>query len=189
MAEFFTNPAFSKLDVLVNCPSTTIKRAAGAFPHIERKNLLENLLAIEKDYWYVREPYHKMQWTFLIGTNWDQFPLFSEIGFYRATSPEGREVLAHLAYTAEELRDFGLNGFYREYPEFLAHPFTRMMFREVKARAKRKCMKCGFNVSDVHHLNYPEWKHKNSVVLGFDTEENLIALCRRCHCEAEGKER
>jgi predicted HNH restriction endonuclease len=37
-------------------------------------------------------------------------------------------------------------------------------------------------VTQVHHVRYPPWGT-------FDTEENLLALCRPCHAAIHGKDR
>jgi len=71
---------------------------------------------------------------------------------------------------------------YSTYKEYLSHP----KFRAIRAKAMQKakftcqdCKKCP--ASEVHHIRYPKWGT-------FDTVDNIIPVCHRCHCIRHGKE-
>jgi len=96
--------SFPRVDFLINCPASAIKRDRNCSLTHGTKTLDEYRSAIRKEFWIVREPYYKWQWTFLIGTNWDSFPAFKKLGFYRLDSFEGREIYKVLNHTREELQ-------------------------------------------------------------------------------------
>lgn len=92
LAEMAKVPCYDKLDFLVYCAATNIKRVQ----HFTNKTLVDHLDGINKKFWVIREPKDRHQWTFLLGTNWDAMPDFRKIGFYNAHSPEGLEILTTL---------------------------------------------------------------------------------------------
>lgn len=96
---------FDKMDIFINCPATTIKRRCG-LASIKNKGLdirlSEYLKLIDKKYWILREPTGYHQWTFLIGTNWDSFPVYKKLGFYSIESEEGQKILYNLNYSEKE---------------------------------------------------------------------------------------
>ena len=65
-----------RLDVLIHVAATPIKRQFYSPVHPLMKRLDELMAMVPKDYWMIREPYGRHQWTFLIGTNWHSFPRF-----------------------------------------------------------------------------------------------------------------
>lgn len=95
---------FPPMDILIHCSATNCKRFRKA-KHVARvdRRLDEYLAQIGKKFWFVREPYYRHQWTFLLGTNWDAFPRFHKIGFHRVDSDRGRDILKKLCLTKEEL--------------------------------------------------------------------------------------
>ena len=88
------------VDILLHLSGTHRKRVHSV--HHNRPPLVEMVPTIKKDFWYVRRPYNREQWTFLLGTNWDQFPRFERQGFVRADSPEGRAIMHRLSYPQGE---------------------------------------------------------------------------------------
>jgi len=71
---------------------------------------------------------------------------------------------------------------YSTYQEYLSHPRFRQVRTAVMLRSKGRCERCHAKPpTEVHHLRYPPWGT-------FDTEDNLIALCHRCHCDLHGKD-
>lgn len=71
---------------------------------------------------------------------------------------------------------------YKTYRAYLSHP----RFLEVKKvawqRANGACEMCrSRRPKDTHHLRYPKWGT-------FDVPENLLVVCRECHCKIHGKE-
>lgn len=98
---------FQYMEFLIYLSATNIKRvrryeeAAGKDAKI--KLLTQYLTGINKKIWIIRKPEGKHQWTFALGSNWVDFPAWEKKGFYSISSPEGRDILAHITYTANEL--------------------------------------------------------------------------------------
>jgi hypothetical protein len=100
LADIAAQPRCAKLDILVNMSATAQKRirlAAG-----DRSKLDEYLNTIEKKYWLIRKPYGNWQWTFLIGTNWSDFPRWKKEDIYDLNSTQGQEIFEKLAMTTRE---------------------------------------------------------------------------------------
>lgn len=106
LIETTQNPAISKMDLLINCNATSIKRVAKSPVHKESRNLQERLEEINKREWLIREGHGKQQWSFLFGTNWDKCPEFKQIGMFNIKSRTGKEILKNLNYTNNELKTF-----------------------------------------------------------------------------------
>ena len=71
---------------------------------------------------------------------------------------------------------------YSSYAEYLRHPQFRRVRTQAMLRSGGRCEQCGDAApSEVHHLRYPPWGT-------FDTPDNLVAVCHRCHCEIHGKD-
>jgi three-Cys-motif partner protein len=105
---------YSKLDILINCPSATIKRVSRSPLTKSKETLIDYLNKIDKEHWLIREFYFKHQWTFLIGTNWINFPRFKKIGMYPMSSVEGKKILYDLNYTTSEKKEM-MNEANRDY--------------------------------------------------------------------------
>jgi hypothetical protein len=103
LAEMSQWSGLARVDFLVNCSATNIKREYRAFHR--GRHISDDVAGIAKRYWLVREPYGKFQWTFLLGTNWDKFPEYRKIGLYRLSSPEGQAILERLAYSEPERKE------------------------------------------------------------------------------------
>lgn len=100
---------YSKLiDILIYVSSANIKREYFA-PKCEcNKRLSQFMAMISKQNWIVRQPQAKHQWTFLIGSNWDSFPVFEKLGFHRTTSIEGQAIMHRLDTTNKERKNGSL---------------------------------------------------------------------------------
>jgi len=109
LSRMFRQKRFSTLDLLLYFSATNLKRQLKAPGCQFNSRLKEVLMVIDKRHWIVREPYGRHQWTFLIGTNWTDFPVFERLGFHRWDSDEGQRILDILNYTNEEL-DEGKGG-------------------------------------------------------------------------------
>jgi three-Cys-motif partner protein len=108
LARMFAFKWFSTLDVLIYFSATNYKRQLMA-PECPTSTRLQKILdTMNKRYWIIREPYGQHQWTFLLGTNWTNFPVFEKLGFYRLDTPRGQKLFARLNYTNEELRHEGI---------------------------------------------------------------------------------
>lgn len=185
---FFKKKHNKRIDLMIHCPTTSLKRVRKSSRHPSEKYLAEILLEIDKEFWIIREPFHQWGWTFLIGTNWDAFPEFVHINFYRLSSNEGMKIFEWLNFTADELNE---RNFYRNYPEYLQHPIFQLIRRERFAFARKNtghrygktlCEVCKKEVAtESHHLIYAPWGY-------FDVLNNIIAVCHRCHCKLENKE-
>lgn len=92
--------SLQRVDLLLNIPCTSVKRSLSYSGH----RLTDRLASIEKRYWLVREPIPQdgWQWSFLLGTNWPDFPEFAALGMYRAESKRGQEIIHYLNTTNAE---------------------------------------------------------------------------------------
>lgn len=105
LAEMSKVSCYAKTDFLISCAATTIKRARGCSVCHQNKHLVYFLGAIDKQYWNVREPLGRHQWTLLIGSNWNAYPTFKHLGFYSASSEKGKAILERLNYSSKELQN------------------------------------------------------------------------------------
>ncbi len=96
---------YSRLDILMNCSATAVKRSGPNNSITNGLTLDGYLQTINKHHWIVREPYGKQQWSFLLGTNWADFPSFEKIGMYRTRTLEGNQIFSKLNRTAKEEGD------------------------------------------------------------------------------------
>ncbi len=93
---------YHRLDILINCSATNIKRERKSPKTDLKETLTDGLDKIDKQTWIVRSPVGKHQWTFLVGSNWMNFPEWKKQGFHRIESPIGQEILRNLNYTTDE---------------------------------------------------------------------------------------
>lgn len=91
-----------QIDIVVNFAAATIKRLRGSKLCSESQTLKDHLSAINKQYWMVREPCSKHQWSFVIGSNWRDFPAFKKQAFYGIESRRGTSILNYLNYSKKE---------------------------------------------------------------------------------------
>jgi hypothetical protein len=116
------NKNFHFVDILIRVSGTAYKRTRNGLngyglrnnlPHLVGKypNLKDQLLSVNKKCWLIRdiiEP-DPSQWTFLLGTNWTEYPAWETERFYKAIDllkePDARgvKILDRVAYTQEEL--------------------------------------------------------------------------------------
>lgn len=99
LAELSNVPNYQKMDILMNCSATAVKRSGPNNPICRGKTLIEYLEMIDKRFFMIREPYGKMQWSFILATNWVNMPQFKKIGMFPITSSEGSEILKKLNNT------------------------------------------------------------------------------------------
>lgn len=105
LADVSRLPSLSRIDILINCPATAIKRSRRRNEeqqHIQQPNLAEQLARINKKYWLVRAPYAQWQWTFLFGTNYKEVGEWRNERLYRVDTEAGRDILERLALTTAE---------------------------------------------------------------------------------------
>ena len=70
---------------------------------------------------------------------------------------------------------------FRSYRDYLSHWLFRAIRETAMRKAKRLCIYCGDQATEVHHIKYPKpWGT-------FDVPENLQPICHPCHCRIEGK--
>jgi len=103
LAEVSRYPSLKKIDFMIYLSATNIKRVRLASQTDDVKCLDTYLEAIDKRVWIVRKPRGKEQWTFVIGSNWGDFPDWKKRQFYSVFSPEGKNILDRLTYTETEL--------------------------------------------------------------------------------------
>lgn len=102
LAAFADHKITSRIDILINVPSTSLKRVYAANKDKGHKHLHEYLAGIPKDVWLIRQPQGKHQWSFIIGTRWASMPEFKRIGMHKIGTPEGDEVLRRLTFSERE---------------------------------------------------------------------------------------
>jgi len=125
-----------------------------------------------------------LQWTFLLGINWEGYRDYKSIKFYRLDSTDGKQLIDKLSYTKAERQRVQQQTLleYHSYNEYLATPEFKRVRAQVMARAGESCERChGRPPTEPHHLQYPKWGT-------LDVPENMIAVCHECHCELHGKE-
>jgi hypothetical protein len=184
---------YNKIDIVIYLSATNIKRIRKSLDI--QQDLLDSIRQIPKKHWLVREHCGRHQWTFLLGTNWADYPDWQAGGFYKMKSPAGERIIQELNYTNEERialarRDqLELPLFpqddppYRTYAEYLKHPRYLAARRQALERSGGICEQCKERtVTEVHHIEYPAWGtfEKNA--------DKLLAVCHVCHCEIHGKE-
>ena len=94
-----------KIDLLINCPCTAIKRIAYSSKKTTKNKFLNEFIDnVNKKHWLIREPYTEWQWSMIIGSNWDHFPNFKKLGFLNKDSPEGQELFKRLVFKKGDKR-------------------------------------------------------------------------------------
>ena len=84
-----------RMEILIHLSATTIKRVK-----VYQELCLNDYLSmIPKRYWLVREPVDQHQWTFLMGSNTNNFKSWKGIGLWRIDSERGRKVFERLNTT------------------------------------------------------------------------------------------
>lgn len=98
------SPTMRRMDVLIRCAATAIKRDYGANDREARLN--DHLDRINKKHWIVSrpEPGDAWHWTFCFGLNTDRVKAYEKLGFYYRDSARGEGVAAGLNFTKDELR-------------------------------------------------------------------------------------
>jgi hypothetical protein len=87
-----------RVDILSYTSGTAYKR-------VGKMRLSEDIAAIPKQYQLIRDPHGAWQWTFILWSNWPDFPEWRKIGFYRVDSERGKQILDELDLTRDELRE------------------------------------------------------------------------------------
>ena len=93
------------MDFMMTYAATSHKRQIKAKACSATERLPGLLSKIKKKFWLIREPTGKHQWTFLIGTNWADFPRWNKKGFYGITTKRGQEIYRTIWMTKSELFD------------------------------------------------------------------------------------
>ena len=94
LIELSNESEYKTLDFIFHV-NGSIKRPKGLNKYNvkEKRTYREMIKQIKKDKWIIREPYVKGQYTFLIGTNFKEYPAFKKLGFHCIESNRGQEIL------------------------------------------------------------------------------------------------
>jgi hypothetical protein len=182
-------------DVLMYVSTTTFKRVNSVW---NLGGIQEILGDINKKHWYFTKPRSKNQWCFLLGTNWDKFPEYKDIGFYRFDNPSFIDVWEKILYTKKQrdnmkrpkqlslfdsIKSPSSNG-WDSYQKYLKSYEFKAVRRCVMNRANNTCEVCkSRRASEVHHIKYSKWYNGD-----VDKSSNIIAICHPCHCDIHKKE-
>lgn len=96
---------FPKVDLLAYVSATNQYKRANAAGVGHGRRLSEDVQAIKKECALIRTAHRAEQYTFVLWSNWVDFPIWSKRGFHRLDSPTGREILEVLDWTKQELRE------------------------------------------------------------------------------------
>lgn len=136
---------FPRIDILINCPATAIKRVKNCSRCSDSRTLEERIGQIRKDNWIIRDKLtsSRYQWTFLLGSNWDSFPEFRNLEMYRINSPKGKVILDDLNWTSREKRELkNLSLFeprYESYEQYLKSADFMAVRKQVFQRSNGVC--------------------------------------------------
>jgi three-Cys-motif partner protein len=89
-----------RVDLLAYVGATGYKRRRGV--DCNRARLSEHIAGVDKRHRLIRRGRGRQQWTFVLWTNWGDFPEWEQIGFHRVSSPAGQRILDELNLTATE---------------------------------------------------------------------------------------
>jgi hypothetical protein len=179
-----------RVDLLAYISATNQYKRPNGSGYGHGRRPADDILAVRKKHVLIREAARAEQYTFILWTNWTDFPKWTARGFHDITSAPGRRILDTLNLTKTELHN-GANTplpfesrpepSYRSYREYLRHPKFLKVRAVVFDRANGLCERCHQQPpTEPHHLRYPPWGT-------FDVPENMIAVCHPCHCEIHGK--
>lgn len=98
-----------RVDILSYVSGTQYKRRRGQDRwrngSTELPLLGDHIRAVNKQIALIRKPLGAWQWTFVLWSNWVNMPAWTNHGFYRLDSPEGRQILDQLNLTEREHRE------------------------------------------------------------------------------------
>jgi len=101
---------YSRIDVMLNFPATSLKRCIGAREK-SGYNYSDEYLSIDatldylgKKHWWIRLPIQgdKSQWCFLLGSNYEFNGAYRKFNITSLKTEKGREALEHFALTNEQ---------------------------------------------------------------------------------------
>lgn len=156
----------------------------------DKRTLEERLKLIQKKDWLIRNSLKNStwQWTFLLGTNWTQFPEFEKIEMVKLNSKKGQAFFERLNMTSKERQARHQPGLFEpkfsSYDEYLQSQEFATIRKQAFQRSSGICEICHKDpATEAHHLKYPNWRDGE-----IDIPGNLVAICHPCHCKIHGKE-
>lgn len=99
---FTMHPFMQSIEVLINCHTNILKRTAAIKKIVksrDQRTLEQRINVIKKKYWFIRSPYGKQAWSFLLGTNWDHFPEFKNDEMFDKDTEKGKIIFDELNLT------------------------------------------------------------------------------------------
>jgi hypothetical protein len=89
-----------RVDLLSYVAATQYKRRRGV--DSTRPYLCDHIAAVDKQLVLIREPIGAWQWTFILWSNWVDFPQWERRGFHHLDSARGQRILNTLTYTEQQ---------------------------------------------------------------------------------------
>lgn len=92
-----------RVDLLAYVAANNQYKRANANGQGHGRRLADDITAVNKRFALVRKAYRAEQYTFIVWSNWPEFPAWTSQGFYRLDEPRGQEIVEILDCTKAEL--------------------------------------------------------------------------------------
>lgn len=112
LAKICTSTQFKSVEILVYVSATSLKRVRTSSLVKKQPYLKDIITPINKKYWQARTPQGRHQWTFLLGTNWQGFPVLQNQGFVKMNTYMGNRLFGHLNLTKKEFEAISMCGLF-----------------------------------------------------------------------------
>lgn len=96
---------FPKVDILAYVAANDQYKRVNGGRHGHGRTLVDDIASVDKRTVLIREPRTTHQWTFILWSNWVDFPQWEKIGFVNADSPSGRAHLEKANFTRQQIRE------------------------------------------------------------------------------------
>lgn len=110
--QIFSCSSFRRIELIINIAAANVKRVANSTHSSYWGQTLDKSLEKirpHKKTWIIREPHGNQQWTFIVGSNWVDFPVWSKKGFVDLKTPKGVAIWEKLVHTRDQLSEIEIN--------------------------------------------------------------------------------